>query len=320
MPRQIKIDLEGEFSQKNTKVAGSAQSANVSELSIGFDRSWDGFARRVLFYDAREESVVTILLGDGVETGDERVRLDGGRYILPIPAEPLRYMGWMSLVIEAYAPDTPSKVLLSVRERLYVHESEHEKIKPAEPTASQILQLKSYVDAKVSEEYGAIATINQIPSPKGNIELEGGTGVRVTARGEEKKVLFEATGEAVPGYHGHTHNKYGSDPIVIKAQEVEYDDSDVKSVVQAHIEETIANGVHGIKEEEGRLWYQKQGQWVGIDEGFSGEYAKRVHTHDVSQISGVLPTDGSQITLGKLRIMSNLNADGVPYAIFSLDD
>ncbi len=320
MVRQIKIDVKGEFCEKDSKTAGSAHSANAVKLSISFDDKWDNFSKRILFYDAREEKAVAILLGTGVEIADETVEWEEDRMILPIPGEPMKYPGWMSFVIEGYYPDEPSKVLLSVRDYLYVHPSEDEGIKPAEPTPSQILQLKSYIDSKVSEEYGAIATINHIASPKGNILLEGGTGVRVTSNSEMKKILFEATGEMLPGLHGYTHKKYGSDPFILTAEEIEYGESDVKSVVEAHKGLNISQGVHGIREQDGVVQYQSNGQWHNIEKGIGTQYADKVHTHDVSEIEGALRTDGTEIRLGKLRIMSSVSAAGAPYAIFSLND
>ncbi len=143
MIRTILVDVTGEFITKNSKLAGSQGSANSVRLSILFSEAWDGYTKRAIFYNARGENPVAVVLGEP----------DGetGRHEVPIPGEPLEFGGWLSYKLEGLDGDeTPASIVLTVTDTLYV-EPGNTYHTPAEPTPSQALQLNERIDAHLSD-------------------------------------------------------------------------------------------------------------------------------------------------------------------------
>jgi hypothetical protein len=64
---------------------------------------------------------------------------------------------------------------------------------------------ESEIDSKVSSDYGAIATLNNVSNPAGNINFIGGTGITITASDSLNEIEITATGTSIPGVHGYTH-------------------------------------------------------------------------------------------------------------------
>lgn len=64
---------------------------------------------------------------------------------------------------------------------------------------------ESEIDSKVSSDYGAIATLNNVSNPAGNINFIGGTGITITASDSLNEIQITATGTSIPGVHGYTH-------------------------------------------------------------------------------------------------------------------
>ncbi len=91
------------------------------------------------------------------------------------------------------------------------------------PVASSDAARKADLDAHTSRtdnphattaaQVGALVSIDGVSSPGGDVDLVGGTGIRITPDPTGKKITFEATGTALPAAHASTHATGGSDPV-----------------------------------------------------------------------------------------------------------
>lgn len=131
--RNIDAVITGEFINKSSKSAGVQGEGNVTTLTITFDASWDAFAKRVIWRDARGENPVAILLGP-----DSLV--EGRTYLTSIPAEPLALPGWCTFSVDGYLDAEPDKIQKSVQDCLEVKPN-FSIYQPAEPTPTQAQQL-----------------------------------------------------------------------------------------------------------------------------------------------------------------------------------
>ena len=147
MNNTIKIEINGQFIKKSSKNAGAAGSGNSQNLEIIFDESWLGFGKRIIWRDAKGENETSIIL---VPKAEE----DNLIYETIIPFEATREAGWCSFTIEGYYSTAPTKILKSVRDTLFVSESE-ESTNLCEPTPSQTLQLQEEIESimpKISDK------------------------------------------------------------------------------------------------------------------------------------------------------------------------
>lgn len=67
--------------------------------------------------------------------------------------------------------------------------------------------------ALISQSLGAIASINNVSNPAGNVTLEAGTGISLSVNAGLKKITITATGVSVPAPHQDLHKIGGSDAI-----------------------------------------------------------------------------------------------------------
>ncbi len=147
MNNTIKIEINGQFIKKSSKNAGAAGSANSQNLEIIFDESWLGFGKRIIWRDAKGENETSVILAPKAEE-------DNLVYETIIPPEATKEMGWCSFTIEGYYSTAPTKILKSVRDTLFVSESE-ESTNLCEPTPSQTLQLQHEIESimpKISDK------------------------------------------------------------------------------------------------------------------------------------------------------------------------
>ena len=89
--RIITAAVTGETIKLSNKTAGAAGSFNAVSLSLTFDSAWDGTTKKLYFFDAYGNNAVYRLLTTDL--------LVNGAYIVPIPAEPLKYAGEMTITI-----------------------------------------------------------------------------------------------------------------------------------------------------------------------------------------------------------------------------
>lgn len=147
MDRIIEIKVSGNYLSKDSKNAGVRGEANVTKLRIAFDESWDAYAKRVVFLDARGGNPVKITLGTNLI---ENIVRDKRVYLVPIPAEPLAEAGEMTFVIEGYVGDRVQK---SFFDKLVVKDSPDTDgaIAPVEPTPSELAQLQNEIDSIIGD-------------------------------------------------------------------------------------------------------------------------------------------------------------------------
>lgn len=138
MNNTIKIEINGQFIKKSSKNAGAAGSGNTQNLEIVFDESWLGFGKRIIWRNAKGENETSVILIPKAE-GDNLI------YETTIPPEATGEMGWCSFTIEGYYSTAPTKILKSVRDTLFVSESEGS-TNLCEPTPSQTLQLQEEIE------------------------------------------------------------------------------------------------------------------------------------------------------------------------------
>lgn len=75
-----------------------------------------------------------------------------------------------------------------------------------------LLADRNYVDTVISG-INAIASVDGVSNPGGDVDLVGGTGITVTPDAANKKITITATGTATPGPHASSHDAGGSDEL-----------------------------------------------------------------------------------------------------------
>lgn len=138
MSNTIQINIDGQFVSKSSKNAGSAGSGNAVELFIKFSDEWAGFAKRIVWKNAKGENETHILLTPEVEN-------DTLSYKTKIPAEALSDCGWCSFTIEGYNEGNINTVIKSVSDNLYVDYSETSH-NTAEPTPDALVQMQKKLE------------------------------------------------------------------------------------------------------------------------------------------------------------------------------
>lgn len=143
MDRIINVKVGGNYLSKDNKNAGVRGESNVTKLRITFDEGWDGYAIKVIFWNARGLNPVSILL----EPHLEESRLV---YLVPIPAEPMKETGKLTFVIEGSIDD---KVQRSLSDTLEVKESPiAENVgQPVPPTPDELTQVRQEI-AKIKDD------------------------------------------------------------------------------------------------------------------------------------------------------------------------
>ena len=152
MDRIIEVKVNGNYLFKDNKNAGVQYEANVTSLRIEFDAGWDGYAKKVTFWDAVggnpvERTLATDLLED--ITKSTRI------YLCPIPGEPLLIAGNMTFVIDGYVGGKRQR---SISDKLRVKEAPFKETagEPADPTPTQAEQLQVQIDGIKSTIQSAV--------------------------------------------------------------------------------------------------------------------------------------------------------------------
>ena len=143
MENTIQININGQFVSKSSKNAGSEGSGNVTELLITFSDEWAGFAKRIIWKDAKGENETHILLMPDIEG-------DSSCYKTTIPKEALTECGWCTFTIEGYNEGNVNSVIKSVSDCLFVSHSETS-YKAAQPTSDVVMQLQNQLEKLIPQ-------------------------------------------------------------------------------------------------------------------------------------------------------------------------
>lgn len=109
----ITININGQFVSKSSKNAGSAGSSETTFLKFIFDDGWTGYAKRVIWRDAKGENETPVILVPDVAQNTSC-------YTSAIPAEVMKVSGWCSFCVEGYYDSDPLAVMKSVSDYLFV--------------------------------------------------------------------------------------------------------------------------------------------------------------------------------------------------------
>ena len=156
----ITININGQFIKKSTKNAGASGSAEACELKFIFDETWDGYAKRVIWRDSFGENETSVIL-------TTQIAAASSEYSSYIPKEATARKGWCSFTVEGYYTQSPDKVMMSVRDCLFVSHAEGEaNITPV--TKSEAMQLQSEIEeimpkvnALMEETKGEVSSLSQ---------------------------------------------------------------------------------------------------------------------------------------------------------------
>jgi hypothetical protein len=156
MDRIIEVKVSGSHLAKDNRYAGVQHEANAKSLRIEFDEGWDGYAKKVTFWDATggnpvERTLTTDLLED--MTASTRI------YLCPIPGEAMAESGELTFVIDGYVDGKRQR---SVSDTLIVEAAPFidKADQPADPTPTQAEQLQKQIDGILPsmQEQARIAT------------------------------------------------------------------------------------------------------------------------------------------------------------------
>lgn len=142
MDRTIEVKVNGSYITKDNRNAGVQHEANSTSLRIQFDPSWDSYAKKITWWNAKGEDPVEITLGTNLlEDAAASTRV----YLCPIPGEPLAECGECTFVIDGYVDGKRQR---SAADRLWVKEAPFKENagQPSDPTPSQAEQLQKEID------------------------------------------------------------------------------------------------------------------------------------------------------------------------------
>ena len=143
MDRIIEVKVNGNFLSKDNKNAGVRGEGNVTQLRITFDAGWQGYAKKVAFWDAHgcnpvERTLTTDLLENIVESTEI--------YLVPIPPEAMAEAGMLTFVVDGYIDGKRQR---SLADKLEVKDAPiaEDAGEPTDPTPTQAEQLQKQIDA-----------------------------------------------------------------------------------------------------------------------------------------------------------------------------
>lgn len=142
MDRLINVRVGGGHLWKDSRLAGNQGEANTKKLRIEFDDGWDGYAKKVIFWDAKGQNPVErTLTADMLEDINDSTRI----YICPIPGEPMAEAGMMTFVIDGYLDGVRQRTLATEMEvvRAPIANNAGD---PADPIPTQAEQLQVQID------------------------------------------------------------------------------------------------------------------------------------------------------------------------------
>ena len=147
MDRNIEVKVNGSYLTKDNKNAGVQHEANVTILRIEFDESWDKFAKKVTWWNARGlNPVERTLTADLLEDLSDSPRV----YLVPIPGEAMAEAGLCTFVIDGYVDGKRQR---SISDHLLVKEAPfiESAAQPVDPTPTQAEQLQVQIDTLLED-------------------------------------------------------------------------------------------------------------------------------------------------------------------------
>ena len=143
MDRTIEVKVNGSHLTKDNKAAGVQYESNAKSLRIIFDEGWDGYAKKVTWWDAKGQNPTKRnLTADLLEDITKSTRI----YLCPIPGEAMTAAGWCTFVIDG-------KRHRSLSDKLEVKPAPYNEDagEPADPTPTQAQQLQAQIDAMLGD-------------------------------------------------------------------------------------------------------------------------------------------------------------------------
>lgn len=142
MDRIINVNVGGNRLTKDSNKAGTRGEANVAKLRITFAESWDGYGKKVVFWDAHGMNpTIRNLTTDLLENIEESTRI----YLVPIPYEAMGVAGELTFTVEGY---TDGKRQRSVAGVLEVDDSPITDV-VNEPTPTEVEQMQAQYESIV---------------------------------------------------------------------------------------------------------------------------------------------------------------------------
>ena len=156
MDRIIEIKVNGNYLTKDNRYAGVQHEANATKLHIEFDEGWDGYAKKVTFWNALglnpvERTLTTDLL--------ENLAESRFIYLCPIPGEAMTEAGELTFVVDGWANGVRQR---SVEDHLTVRPAEfiEQANQPVDPTPTQAEQLQVQIDTMLDDVQEKAASID----------------------------------------------------------------------------------------------------------------------------------------------------------------
>lgn len=143
----IEVKVNGNSISKDNECAGTQGESNSTVLRISFAENWDGFGKRIVFYDALGKNPVKIQLGTNLL---EDILKDTRVYLVPIPGEAMTEAGYNSFVIQGEVDGIVKK---TVEAKLKVLPSPYtgDASDPTDITPSEAAQLRTEMDAVLED-------------------------------------------------------------------------------------------------------------------------------------------------------------------------
>lgn len=147
MDEKINIRANGNTLTKDYGAAGTQGEVNSTKLRITFAENWDGFAKKITFWNAVGENPVDIQLGTNLL---EDVVVSPRVYIVPVPGEAMTEAGECTFVIEGTADNVVKR---SIEGKLKVTASRSAKDAgiPSGVTPDLATQIRGEIDGIVEE-------------------------------------------------------------------------------------------------------------------------------------------------------------------------
>ena len=146
MDRVINIKVGGNYISKDNKNAGVRGEANVTNLRITFDDSWNSYTKTVTFWDALGgnpvERTLTLDLLENIA--------DTNVYLVPIPGEPMAVAGTLTFVIDGYIEGKRQR---SMSDKLEVKDAPiaDDAGEPEYPTPTQVEQIQQQIETLTTD-------------------------------------------------------------------------------------------------------------------------------------------------------------------------
>lgn len=298
MDRIIEVRVDGSHIRKDNRYAGVQHEGNTTRLRITFDESWDGYAKKVTWWDAKGENPVEILLGaDKLEDVTRSTRV----YLCYIPPEPLAESGECTLVIDGYTDGHRQR---SAADRLVVREApyEEEAGESTDPTPTQAEQLQEEIDSIL----GTIAQASTAAEDAANSAQEAAHSAQAAAES------LEAIGDAEANAAASAAAAQAS------AQAAE---ETAARVDPDQITQQIANKGDSLEVDstDGKLWLTSNGKRVG--QGVEVASHDSIPTSEKGVAGGVATLDENQKVPASQLPNTDINSvDGLQEALEGKQD